>query len=255
VAQKVVVIGGVATGPKAAARLRRLDSTADITIVERDDLVSYAGCGTPYYIKGDITEFGDLIETPLGTPRDAMFFRKVKNIRVLTRTLAQAVDREGKVVSIVNLDTSEQQRLPYDKLVLATGGTPFLPPVPGIDLENVFTLRSPHDASAIRDAISPVEVKARADEGEDFVLLDVRGPAEYKAMRIEDPRVKLVPLGRLRASLDELPRHKEIIPLRKISLRGYEAQRILEGAGLDNVRFMDGGVIAWPYEIVTGGAE
>ena len=72
--KKVVVIGGVAAGPKAAARFRRLDPTAEITIVEQGDLVSYAGCGTPYYIKGDIHEFNELIETPVGTPRDAVFF-------------------------------------------------------------------------------------------------------------------------------------------------------------------------------------
>ena len=71
-------------------------------------------------------------------------------------------------------------------------------------------------------------------------------------MRIEDPRVKLIPLGKLRASLQDLPKDKEIIPFCKISLRGYEAQRILAGAGFDNVRLMDGGVVAWPYEIALG---
>ena len=562
--KKIVVIGGVAAGPKAAARFRRLDPTAEITIIERGDLVSYAGCGTPYYIKGDIREFGELIETPVGTPRDAVFFRKVKDIGVRTRTLAESIDRENKVITAIDLQTSARETIPYDQLVLATGGNPVRPPIPGIDLGHVYTLRDPHDAQAIRDAIeaggvktavvvgagliglemcealaqrglevsvvemfphvlpglldmetatfvgrhataqgihlvmgekvvalegnergqvsrvvtegqkidadlvivsvgvrpndqlareagldvhpkggilvnarmqtsdpdiyaagdcvlcthlvsgetvyvplgstankqgrvigtnlaggdetfpgitgtavakhcdfnigstgltetkaralgydvvttlspapdhahyypgakvilvkmiadaktrkvlgvqvvgpgeaakrvdviatalrfgatvddvatldlgyappysgaldnvmhaanilrnkldgiaksiSPLEVKAKMDAGEDFLLLDVRGPPEYEAMRIEDPRVKLVPLGKLRASLDELPRDKEIIPFCKISLRGYEAQTILEGAGFENVRFMDGGVVAWPYEIVKG---
>ena len=566
--KQVIVIGGVAAGPKAAARFRRLDPTAEITIIEQGDLVSYAGCGTPYYVKGDIREFSELIETPVGTPRDAAFFRKVKDIGVRTRTLAESIDRANKTVQVINLDTSERETLSYDQLVLATGGTPVRPPFPGIDLAHVYTLRSPHDAQAIRDAIdahqdgsgvmravivgagliglemcealverglevtvvemfphvlpglldvetatfvgrhaaakgihlvmgekvvaldgnargsvscvrttgpaidadlvivsvgvrpndqlardagldvhprggilvnarmqtsdpdiyaagdcvlcthlvsgetayvplgstankqgrvigtnlaggdetfpgitgtavakhcdvnigstgltetkaralgydvvttlspapdhahyypgakvifvkmiadaktrkvlgvqvvgpgeaakrvdviatalrfgatvddvatldlgyappysgaldnvmhaanilrnkldgiaktiSPIEVKAKMDAGEDFLLLDVRGPPEYEAMRIEDPRVKLVPLGKLRASLDELPRDKEIIPFCKISLRGYEAQKILEGAGFENVRFMDGGVVGWPYEIVKG---
>jgi NADPH-dependent 2,4-dienoyl-CoA reductase/sulfur reductase-like enzyme/rhodanese-related sulfurtransferase len=559
--KKVVVIGGVAAGPKAAARLRRLDPTAEITIIEQGDLVSYAGCGTPYYIKGDIHEFGELIETPVGTPRDAVFFRKVKDIGVRTRTLAESIDRENKTVTLINLETSERETIPYDQLVLATGGMPVRPPIPGIDLGHVYTLRSPHDAQAIRDAIdaggvrravivgagliglemcealatcglevtvvemfphvlpglldvetatfvgrhakaqginlvlgekvvalegndqgrvscvrtegraldadlvivsvgvrpndqlarnagldvhpkggilvnermqtsdpdiyaagdcvlcthmvsdettyvplgstankqgrvigtnlaggdetfagilgtavakhcdfnigstgltetkaralgydvvatlapapdhahyypgakvifvkmvadaktrkllgvqvvgpgnaakrvdviatalrfgatvddvatldlgyappysgaldnvihaanilrnkmdgvaktiSPLEVKAKMDAGEDFVLLDVRGLAEYEAMRIEDKRVKLLPLGKLRASLDQLSKDEEIIPFCKISLRGYEAQCILEGAGFKNVRFMDGGVVAWPFEI------
>jgi rhodanese-related sulfurtransferase len=129
----------------------------------------------------------------------------------------------------------------------------YAPPYSGA-LDNVM-----HAANILRNkldgvakTISPIEVKAKMDAGEEFLLLDVRGPPEYEAMRIEDPRVKLLPLGRLRASLDELPRDKEIVPFCKISLRGYEAQTILEGAGFENVRFMDGGVVAWPYEIVKG---
>jgi rhodanese-related sulfurtransferase len=139
---------------------------------------------------------------------------------------------------------------------LATLDLGYAPPYSGA-LDNVI-----HAANIIRnkldgiaDTVSPLEVKAKMDAGEDFVLLDVRGPAEYEAVRIEDARVKLVPLGKLRASLGELPRDKEIIPFCKISLRGYEAQRILQGAGFERVRFMDGGVVAWPYETVAGGAE
>jgi rhodanese-related sulfurtransferase len=139
---------------------------------------------------------------------------------------------------------------------LATLDLGYAPPYSGA-LDNII-----HAANIIRNkldgiasTISPIEVKAKADAGEDFVLLDVRGPAEYQTMRIKDPRVKLVPLGKLRASLDELPKDAEIIPLCKISLRGYEAQRILQGAGFENVRFMDGGVVAWPYEIATGAAD
>jgi NADPH-dependent 2,4-dienoyl-CoA reductase/sulfur reductase-like enzyme/rhodanese-related sulfurtransferase len=137
---------------------------------------------------------------------------------------------------------------------LATLDLGYAPPYSGA-LDNVI-----HAANIIRnkldgvaDTISPIEVKAKMEAGEDFCLLDVRGPAEYEAMRIEDERVKLVPLGKLRASLDELPRDVEIIPFCKISLRGYEAQRILQGAGFEGVRFMDGGVVAWPYEIAKGG--
>jgi rhodanese-related sulfurtransferase len=136
---------------------------------------------------------------------------------------------------------------------LATLDLGYAPPYSGA-LDNVI-----HAANIIRNkldgiahAVSPVEVKAEMDAGKDFILLDVRGPSEYEAMRIKDPRVKLVPLGKLRASLDDLPKDKEIVSLCKISLRGYEAQRILDGAGFENVRFMDGGVVAWPYEIATG---
>ncbi len=73
-------------------------------------------------------------------------------------------------------------------------------------------------------------------------------PKEFEEMRIEDPRVKLVPLGQLRNLLSELPMDKEIIAFCKISLRGYEAERILKGAGYTNVKYMDGGVVCWPYK-------
>jgi len=96
-----------------------------------------------------------------------------------------------------------------------------------------------------------VEVKEKLDNGEDFIFLDVRSPEEFDEGRIDDPRVKLIPLGQLRDRLDELPKDKEIVAFCKISLRGYEALRLLLGEGYSNVRFMDGGVVCWPYGIVS----
>jgi rhodanese-related sulfurtransferase len=95
---------------------------------------------------------------------------------------------------------------------------------------------------------TPAEVKQKMDNGEDFIFLDVRSPEEFDQTRIEDWRTKLIPLGKLRSSLDELPIDKEIVPFCKISLRGYEAERILAGEGYSNVKYMDGGIICWPYE-------
>lgn len=95
--------------------------------------------------------------------------------------------------------------------------------------------------------ISPQEVKRKLDAQDDFILLDVRSPAEYGEARIEDAR--LIPLGMLRERLDELPRDKEIITFCKISLRGYEAQKILDAAGFRNTKFMDGGILIWPYRL------
>jgi rhodanese-related sulfurtransferase len=105
----------------------------------------------------------------------------------------------------------------------------------------------------IAKALTPMEVRAKIEKGDDFIWLDVRSAAEQREKRIEDPRVKLIPLGVLRQRLDELPRDKEIITFCKISLRGYEAQTILDGEGYKDVKFMDGGIDAWPYEVVFGG--
>ncbi len=564
--QKIVIIGGVATGPKAAARARRLDADAEITIIERGKLLSYGGCGMPYYIEGKVKEISELMATPAGVTRDIVFFDKVKNVKVLNETLALSINREAKTVEVVRVDSDEKQTIPYDKLVLATGGLPLIPPIEGIKTGHVFRLNHPDDAVAAREAITsggvkratiigggligmevtealaangiavsivemfprllptildfemshflakhvqakgvqlymeekvirleenqgkvckvvtnkreidtdmvllavgvrpntnlakvaglaigstggiivneylqtsdpdiyaggdcvenlnlvsgqkvfvpmgstankhgrvigdnvagrsstfpgitgtavckvfdynvgrtglgeeqarqlgydvvtalvpssdcahyypdnklllvkiiadrktgkllggqvvgagdgvkridvlatvlrfggqvsdvgtldlgyappyasaidilahatntienkinglakavtPMEVKAKLERNEDFILLDVRGPNEYAAIRIENSHVKLIPLGQLRFRLAELPRDKEIIAFCKISLRGYEAYRILVGAGFENVSFMDGGIVAWPYETVSGNVK
>jgi len=111
-----------------------------------------------------------------------------------------------------------------------------------------------HAANIIRNKISglargimPKEVKEKMDKGEDFILLDVRTTAELQKERIDDPRVINIPLGMLRSRISELPKDKEIIAFCSLSLRGYEAQTILDGYGFSNVKFMDGGLVMWTY--------
>lgn len=162
--KKIVVIGGVAAGPKAAARARRLDPSAEITIVEKDELLSYAGCGLPYYISGVVEDRRQLMETPIGVLRDPQFFAQVKNIQVLNRTKAVKIDREAKEVEVQRLDSGETQRLPYDKLIIATGAEPLEPPIPGRDLKNVLRLKRLEAEStamkAMRMASSGVSLRA-----------------------------------------------------------------------------------------------
>lgn len=151
---RIVIIGGVACGPKAAARARRRDPGADITIIERGDLLSYAGCGMPYYIQGQVETKDELMMTPAGTLRDEAFFKSVKAINVMSRTLAEHIDRERKVVEVVSLETAVRHEVPYDKLVLATGADAAAPPCSGVDLKGIFRLNHPYDAKGIRKAIS-----------------------------------------------------------------------------------------------------
>jgi len=96
-------------------------------------------------------------------------------------------------------------------------------------------------------ALTPQEVKNKLDKGEKFVLLDVRSPLEWKAQRIEAPQVKLLPLPELRKRMGELSREDEIVILCRTSIRAYQAERILDGAGFKNVKFMDGSMAAWPF--------
>ena len=156
---KVVIIGGVAAGPKVASRIIRLVPDAEVTIVEKGKLLSYAGCGLPYYVSGVVKEQAELMSTPVGVVRDPMFFHKVKNVHVLNQTEAISVDRAGKRVQVKDLTGGEESWLDYDKLVFATGAAPIVPPIPNIELDNIFTLHGVHDAEGIKALLS--EGKAR----------------------------------------------------------------------------------------------
>lgn len=151
--RRIVIVGGVAAGPKAAARARRLDPQADITIIEKSDIISYAGCGLPYYVSGVVEDRKALMASALGVVRDAAYFGQAKRVKVLTRTEAVAIDRKRKEVQVRDLATGETASIPYDKLVLATGADPVAPPIPGADLQNVLRLKRIEEADAFRAMI------------------------------------------------------------------------------------------------------
>ena len=158
-ALRVVIVGGVAAGPKVASKVIRLCPEADVTLVEKGKLLSYAGCGLPYYVSGVVEDQKELMCTPIGVARDPVFFQNVKNIRAMNQTEAVEIDRRGKRVRVRDRVSGEDAWLPYDKLVLATGANPVVPPIPGVDLEGVFRLHGVHDAEGIREALA--EHKAR----------------------------------------------------------------------------------------------
>ncbi len=176
-ALKIVVIGGVAAGPKAAARARRMAPDAEITIVERGSLVSYAGCGMPFYLSGEVAKYEHLFETTYGVIRDADYFWREKGCKLLTRTEAKSIDRDKKEVLVENLQTGEQYTLPYDKLVLATGASPVTPPIEGIDLNGVHRLNHPDDAEAIKKTLAEREVDEVIIVGSGLIGLEVADAA------------------------------------------------------------------------------
>lgn len=140
---KIVVIGGVAAGPKAAARAKRCHPNAQVTIIEKGEWLSYGGCGLPYFLGATVKELKDLMATSWEAVRTPEFFKKAKDIDVLIGWEAVKIDRDNKRVEIKNVNTGETQELPYDKLVLATGAEPNTPPIEGVDAAGVFHLKNP----------------------------------------------------------------------------------------------------------------
>ena len=149
-AKKLVIIGGSAAGAKAAAKARRLDQKAEITLIQREPNLSMASCGYPYYVGGVFDDRNMLLTTPTGVVRDPAFFLKTKNIKALIETEAVAIDPKKKSVTCTDLKTGQQSMIDYDKLILCTGAGAALPPVPGIGLDGVTTLLSMADTDYLR---------------------------------------------------------------------------------------------------------
>lgn len=145
---KTVIVGGVAGGASAAARLRRLDEKQEIIILERGEFVSFANCGLPYFIGGEIKDERDLT---LQTPQS---FKARFNIDVRVFNEAVKIDPQHKTVTVKDLETGEQYVESYDSLILSPGAAPIKPPVKGIDLPHVFTLRNIPDTLRIKDYIA-----------------------------------------------------------------------------------------------------
>jgi len=165
--KKIVIVGGVAGGATAAARIRRLDEGAQIVVFERSGFVSYANCGLPYFI-------GDVIDDPqaltLQTP-ESFFARFRVDIRV--RHEVTAIHRDRKTVSVTNLTTGETFEESYDKLLLAPGAKPVQPKLPGIGLDKVFTLRTVEDTFRIKDYINAHKPKSAVLAGGGFISVEL----------------------------------------------------------------------------------
>ncbi|PID72287.1 MAG: pyridine nucleotide-disulfide oxidoreductase [Desulfobulbus propionicus] len=157
--KNIVVIGGSAAGAKAAAKAKRLDEFANVTIIQKDPDLSMASCGYPYYVGGVFDDRNALICTPTGVVRDATFFAKAKGITALVETEVTSINRQAKEVTCKDLPSGEEKKLPYDKLIIATGAHPNIPPIPGIELDGITTLLSMADTDYLRTIRDEKKVK------------------------------------------------------------------------------------------------
>lgn len=170
--EKILVVGGVALGPKAACRCKRLMPDAEVMLVDENVFISYGGCGIPYYVSGEIQNLDDLRSTPYHTVRDTEFFRDMKGITVRTQTRALAIDRAAKTLLVKDVVSGKEEKLPYDKLVLATGASPRVPPIEGKDLKNVLSLTRLEAAGSIRAACQEGKVSEAVIVGGGFIGLE-----------------------------------------------------------------------------------
>ena len=164
---KVVIVGGVAGGATAAARIRRLDEQAEIVVFERSGYISYANCGLPYYI-GDVITDPD--ELTLQTP--ASFWKRFR-VDMRVRHEVQSIDAENKTVSVKNLESGEVFAESYDKLVLSPGAKAVIPEVPGVDSDKIFTLRTVEDTFAIKEYIRANNPKSAVMVGGGFISVEL----------------------------------------------------------------------------------
>ncbi|AMK11460.1 FAD-dependent oxidoreductase [Pseudodesulfovibrio indicus] len=171
--QHIVVIGGVALGPKAACRFKRLEPGSKVTMIDQTAMISYGGCGIPYYVSGDVSDASELCTTSFHMMRDPKFFKEVKGVDVQILTKATRIDREKKCVEVENVQTGEKACIGYDKLVIATGASPRRLGLPGEDLKGVNYVANPGDATRIREAISKGEVGNAVIIGAGFIGLEM----------------------------------------------------------------------------------
>lgn len=174
----IVVVGGVAGGASAATRARRMNESAEIILLEKDEYVSFANCGLPYYIGDEITDRSKLLVAT------AEFLTKRFRLDVRTRNEAIRIDRERKVVEIIDHATDRSYEQSYDKLILAPGASPLVVPMEGADATNVFTLRNVADTDEIRAVVDSGKVKQACVVGAGYIGLEMVEQLAHRGLKV-----------------------------------------------------------------------
>jgi NADPH-dependent 2,4-dienoyl-CoA reductase/sulfur reductase-like enzyme/rhodanese-related sulfurtransferase len=221
---KTVIIGGVAGGASAAARLRRLSEDMEIVLFERGSFISFANCGLPYYIGGEITDDEELtLQTP-----ESMNARFNIDIRVLQEVVS--IDPAAKTVTVRRLEGGEQYLENYDKLVLSPGAKPFIPPIKGADAPNVFTLRTIPDTMQIKAFVEQNQCKTATIIGGGFIGLEMAENLQRNGLRV----TVIEALPQIATALDEDMACDLTSYLRSMGVTVYTGMSISDLEGLDS---------------------
>lgn len=170
--KNIVIVGAVALGSKAGSRLKRLEPDANVIMIDRDEYISYGGCGIPYYVSGDVSDVSELRATSFHMVRDENFFKNVKDIRALSQTEVLKINRDEKTVLIRN-NQGVESTLPYDKLVLGTGSKLRKLDIAGKSLKNIFGVGSLKDAIDIKELITKGNIEKAVIIGAGFIGLEM----------------------------------------------------------------------------------
>jgi len=182
---RILVIGAVAAGTSAAAKARRNTEDAEIVIYEKDNYISYSGCGMPYFLGGEVIDGKDL------TPREPLFFKTKYNVDILIRHEVLSIDKEKKTLEVKNLKTGNVFTDHYDKLIIATGARSVIPPIKGKEKEHVFSLRNIGDMYKIKKFIDEKNPKKAVIVGTGFIGLELT--ENFKNIGIDVTLVEMLP--------------------------------------------------------------
>ncbi len=212
---RIVVIGANAAGAKAACKAKRVNPEAQVTLIDRGNFISYGACGIPYFVSDVVTDVKELMKTPVGVVRDVSFFKKVKGVDVITGTEAVGIDREAGKVHLVELATAREYSIDYDRLILATGSSPVIPPLENVDLDNIFTVKSIEDAVLLKERA--VAGMSACILGGGLIGLEMAEALQVRGLRVTviemrdqllpgllDPEMAMMVEKHVRQNIDEL---------------------------------------------------
>jgi NADPH-dependent 2,4-dienoyl-CoA reductase/sulfur reductase-like enzyme/rhodanese-related sulfurtransferase len=219
-ALNIIVIGGVAGGMSAATRARRMNETARIMVIERGGFISFANCGMPYYVAGRIAREDKLLIT---TPEKVWARYRIE---VRLHTEAMRIDRVRKIVDVKDLATGRMEEVAYDKLILAPGASAIVPPIEGIDAENVFTVRSMEDTRRLQMYLAAVEPKKAIVVGGGFIGLEMAEALHDRGLSVEivekSPHVLPMMDGEMAMDMESELRAKGVRVVTGVGLKGLK---------------------------------
>jgi NADPH-dependent 2,4-dienoyl-CoA reductase/sulfur reductase-like enzyme/rhodanese-related sulfurtransferase len=244
---RVLVVGSVAAGTSVAAKARRNTEDAEIVVYDRDHDISYSGCGLPYYVGGEVDDLESL------RPRDAAWFAARYRVAIHTRHEVTSVAHDARTVTGTRLDSGDTFTDHYDVLVLATGVSSVVPPIPGVDLPGVFTLRTPGDAAAIR-AFADARTPARAVVvGAGYIGLEVAEQLVHRGIPVTLVEAQAHAMPRMDADMSA--RVDEELRKHGVDLRTGSTVTAIEGDSTVGSVVIDGERIAADLVVIAVGVR